>query len=107
MLEHDREVELGERMRVPEERLRLGEAATGFATFGLDLDTRNWDWSPQATHLFGFDPARAGRSIAKWDAVFVDDIPKIEAAIDAAGQTSRFYVEFRVKHSDGCLHWIA
>jgi PAS domain S-box-containing protein len=107
MLENDSNVKPEERMRASEDRLRLGEATSGFASFGLDLDTGNWDWSPQAAHLFGFDPARAGRSIAKWHAVFVDDIPKIEAAIDAASQTGRFYVEFRVRHSDGSLHWIA
>jgi hypothetical protein len=90
MLENDSNVKPEERMRASEDRLRLGEATSGFASFGLDLDTGNWDWSPQAAHLFGFDPARAGRSIAKWHAVFVDDIPKIEAAIDAAIQTGAY-----------------
>jgi PAS domain S-box-containing protein len=107
MLENDAKSELEERIPAAEERLRLGETASGFATFGLNLNTGNWDWSPEATELFGFDPTRAGRSIAKWDTVFVDDKPKIESAIEAAAQTGRFYVEFRVKHSDGSLHWIA
>jgi len=84
MLENDAKSELEERIPAAEERLRLGETASGFATFGLNLNTGNWDWSPEATELFGFDPTRAGRSIAKWDTVFVDDKPKIESAIEAA-----------------------
>jgi hypothetical protein len=107
MLENDGKSELEGRIPAAEERLRLAETASGFATFGLDLNTGNWEWSPEATELFGFDPTRAGRSIAKWDTVFVDDKPKIESAIGAAAQTGRFCVEFRVKNSDGSLHWIA
>jgi hypothetical protein len=52
MLENDAKSELEERIPAAEERLRLGETASGFATFGLNLNTGNWDWSPEATELF-------------------------------------------------------
>lgn len=39
--------------------------------------------------------------------IFVDDVPKIHEAFRAARRTSNFSAEFRVRHSDGRLHWIA
>src|SRR5581483_5752914 len=96
-----------DRIRASEERLRLGEAAGGIATFELDLDSRKWDWSPRAAALFGF-PEGAEQTLDDWEqTVFVDDLPKIHAAIDEAPSSGRFYVEFRVRHSVGSLHWLA
>jgi PAS domain S-box-containing protein len=97
-----------ERARASEERLRLGEAAGGIATFEFDLNVLKWDWSPRAVSLFGFSPETAEHSLEKWEqAVFVDDVHKIYAAVDEAVHTGNFYVEFRVKHPDKSLHWIA
>ena len=91
-----------------EEQLRLGEAAGGIATFEFDLGERTWDWSPRAATLFGFDPETAERSLENWDqTVFADDLQKIQAATEAAKSTGTFYVEFRVRHPDGSLHWVA
>jgi PAS domain S-box-containing protein len=96
------------RVRAVEERLRRGETASGIATFDMDLHTRNWDWSPQAARLFGLPPESAAHSLAGWDrVVFTDDLPKIHASIDAAVGSGSFYTEFRVKHPDGTVHWIA
>ena len=39
--------------------------------------------------------------------VFVDDVPKIRAAVEAATQSGNFYVEFRVRYDDESVHWIA
>jgi PAS domain S-box-containing protein len=97
-------------MRVPasEERLRLEEAASGMATFELNFEAGVWDWSPEATVLFGRNPLPEGDLSTTWEqVVFVDDVPKIHAAVHAAEQTGSFYVEFRVRHPDGGLHWIA
>jgi PAS domain S-box-containing protein len=97
-----------ERARASEERLRLGEAAGGIATFEFDLNARKWDWSPRAVSLFGFRSETAEHSLEKWEqAVFVDDVHKIYAAVDEAVHTGIFYVEFRVRHPDSSLHWIA
>jgi PAS domain S-box-containing protein len=96
------------RMRAAEDRLRVAEAASGFGTFEIDVDSKDWIWSRQVALLFGLDPQTAGRSFSGWEpAIFVDDVPKIHEAFRAARRTGTFYAEFRVKHSDGRLHWIA
>ena len=38
--------------RAAEERLRLGEAASGIATFEYDVNAGKWNWSSQAACLF-------------------------------------------------------
>ena len=103
--EHAHELEA--RMRAAEHRLGVAEAASGFGTFEIDLDTHDWNWSRQVALLFGLDPQTAGRSFKSWEsAIFVDDVPKVHEAFRAARRTGTFYIEFRVKHSDGRLHWI-
>src|SRR6185503_13730979 len=49
--------ELKQRALASEERLRFAEAASGIATFDLDLETGNWNWSPQAALLFDLTDA--------------------------------------------------
>jgi PAS domain S-box-containing protein len=97
------------RARDIEERLWQAEAAGGIATFELNLVSRLWDWSPQAALLFGLDAAKTARSsLTGWEqAVFFDDLPKIHDAIETAERSGTFYVEFRVRRSDGTLHWVA
>ena len=96
------------RMRAAEHQLRVAEAASGFGTFEINLDSKDWNWSRQVALLFGLDPETADRSFSNWEsAIFVDDVPKIHDAFRAARRTGTFYAEFRVKHSDGRLHWIA
>lgn len=93
--------------RVATEDLAKGIAPTGFGTFELDLSTRDWEWSSQAAALFGMDVQKPER-LTKWEqAVFPDDIPKIYAAIEAAEKSGSYSVEFRVRHPNGTLHWIA
>ena len=50
--------ELEQRVHASEERLRFAEAASGVATFDLDLESGNWNWSPQAASLFGLTRRR-------------------------------------------------
>jgi PAS domain S-box-containing protein len=99
---------LEQRLRASEERLRLGEAASGVATFEFDLPNKTWNWSPQAAVLFGIEDANLQQLSSDWQrTVFVDDVPKIGAAIQDASEGRGFYVEFRVTHSNRSLHWIA
>ena len=42
--------------------MRLAEAASGFGTFDIDLDSGSWNWGPQVAVLFGLD-AGQGTSI--------------------------------------------
>jgi PAS domain S-box-containing protein len=99
------EPDLPEPVHPSEERLRLGEAASGIATFELNLETKRWSWSHQAAFLFGVEPSSAG---GNWGvSIFVDDIPKISSAVETAERDGTFHVEFRVRHPDRSLHWIA
>jgi PAS domain S-box-containing protein len=89
-------------------RLRETEAASGIGAFVLNIERGEWAWSPPVASLFGFSPENAPPSFEDWlQAVFIDDAPKIRHAIDTARQGGSFYVEFRVKTSDGPLHWLA
>jgi len=100
----ERERDYEERLRASEERLRLGEIAGGIATFEYDYTDARWNWSAQAAAVFGLDRQK----LDHWEkAVFIDDVPKINAAVEAARQGVGCYVEFRVKHPDRSLHWIA
>ena len=96
------------RLRASEERLRLVEAASGIGTFEVDLASGEWDWTPQVASLFGATPQSPKTAIAAWArVVFPDDLPKLQAAMECAKTTGAFDVEFRVKHADGGLHWLA
>jgi PAS domain S-box-containing protein len=104
MPDKERDGDYEARLRDSEERLRLGEIAGGIATFEYDYASGAWNWSAQAAAIFGLDEQK----LDHWEkAVFVDDIPKIRAAVEASEQGDGCYVEFRVKHPDDSLHWIA
>src|ERR1700691_5504311 len=95
-------------LRGSEERLRLAEEASGVGTFELDLVSDHWEWTPQVNILFGFGLGSPKSSFAELEeAIFVDDVPKLHAAIETARQSGIYHVEFRVKHSDGSVHWLA
>jgi PAS domain S-box-containing protein len=100
----ERERDYEERLRASEERLRLGEIAGGIATFEYEYTDARWNWSAQAAAVFGLDRQK----LDHWEkTVFIDDVPKINSAVEAARHGVGCYVEFRVKHPDGSLHWIA
>src|SRR3978361_1551919 len=100
----DRDREYEERLRASEERLRLGDTAGGVATVDTNYASGGWNWSAQAAAIFGLDKQK----LDHWEsAVFVDDLAKIRAAVEAAGQSRQFYVEFRVRYKDESVHWIA
>src|ERR1700730_15133187 len=104
MPDMDRDGEYEERLRASEERLRLGEIAGGIATFEYDYASGEWNWSAQAAAIFGLDKQK----LDHWESVvFVDDLAKIRAAVEAERQSRQFYVEFRVKYKDESVHWIA
>jgi hypothetical protein len=96
------------RLRATEERFRLAQMAGGIGTFELDLAANAWEWTPQIAVLFGFDPKTPRPAFGDWERViFIDDVPKVRAAIETATRTGHYDVEFRVKHGDGTVHWLA
>jgi PAS domain S-box-containing protein len=95
-------------LRATEERFRLAQAASGIGWFEWNLASNEWEWTPPVAALFGFGADGPGRSFPDWErAIFADDVPKLHAAVETAADTGSYYVEFRVKHPDGGLHWIA
>ena len=91
-----------------DDRLRQAEAASGVGTFDMDLASGSWNWGPQIAALFGIDAGQGHQSFENWEKlIFVDDVPKIRAALEDARGTGKSHVEFRVRHPDGSLHWLA
>src|SRR5271156_6794718 len=96
------------RLREIEERFRLAQIASGIGWFEWNLATNEWQWTPYVAILFGFDPDIPKPSFSEWErAIFIDDVPKLHAAVERAAQTGAYYSEFRVRHPDGSIHWIA
>jgi PAS domain S-box-containing protein len=92
----------------PEERVWRLEAASGVAAFELNLATQEWSWSPDAADQLGMAGAQTAESPTAWEQhIFPDDVAKIRLAVAAAAETQSFHVEFRVRHPDGHLRWLA
>jgi PAS domain S-box-containing protein len=99
---------VAQRPSAADERFRIAQAAGGIGWFEWDLVTDEWEWTPQVAVLFGFDPETPRPLFTDWQpAIFIDDVPKLRSAVEQADQTVAYYVEFRVTHPDGSLHWIA
>ena len=97
-----------QRLKATEERFRITQVAGGIGWFEWDLTSDKWEWTPHVAALFGFDPETPRPAFADWQpAIFIDDVPKLRLAIEQAGEKGPYYVEFRVTHSDGSVHWIA
>jgi len=100
--------EIARTLRGTEERFRIAQAAGGIGWFEWALATNTWEWTPHVAVLFGFNPETPRPSFANWQpAIFIDDVPKLRSAVEQAGEAGPYYVEFRVTHPDGSLHWIA
>jgi PAS domain S-box-containing protein len=103
---HQEKIE--QKLVATEERFRIAQAAGGIGWFEWDLVNNEWEWTPHVAVLFGYDPEAPRRSFREWQpAIFIDDVPKLRLAVETAGETSTYYAEFRVTHSDHSIHWIA
>ena len=100
--------QIEQRLKAIEERFRIAQVAGGIGWFEWDLVTDAWEWTPHLAVLFGFDPETPRPLFADWQpAIFIDDVPKLRAAVEIASERGPYYVEFRVTHPDGSVHWIA
>jgi PAS domain S-box-containing protein len=96
------------RLKATEERFRIAQVAGGIGWFEWDLVTDTWECSTHVAVLFGFDPGTPRPLFTDWQpTIFIDDVPKLRSAVEAAGGRGPYYVEFRVTHPDGGVHWIA
>jgi PAS domain S-box-containing protein len=97
-----------QRLRASEERFRIAQVAGGIGWFEWDLITDEWKWTAHVAVLFGFDPETPRPVFADWQpAIFIDDVPKLLSAVDRVVENNLYFVEFRVIHPDGGVHWIA
>lgn len=102
--DHDR----AERIKDLEEMLRVGATAAGTATFEWRVEEKRWRWSPYGGALFGFPPDAEDDSLQGWEqVVFADDLLKLRTAAEEALASGSFSIEFRVRHPDASVHWIA
>jgi PAS domain S-box-containing protein len=100
--------QIEQRLKATEDRFRIAQVAGGIGWFEWDLVTDAWEWTPHVAVLFGFDPETPRPRFADWQpAIFIDDVPKLRSAIILATERAPYYVEFRVTHPDGTVHWIA
>jgi PAS domain S-box-containing protein len=100
--------QIEQRLKATEERFRIAQVAGGIGWFEWDLVTDAWEWTPHVAVLFGFDPETPRPLFTDWQpAIFIDDVPKLRSAVEIAGERGPYYVEFRVTHPDGSVHWIA
>jgi PAS domain S-box-containing protein len=97
-----------ESLATTDDRFRRAQAVSGIGLFEWDLATDEWEWTPPVAMLFGFDPDTPRKSFADWQpAIFMDDVPKLRAAVNDACATGSFYCEFRVGHQNRSVRWIA
>jgi PAS domain S-box-containing protein len=100
--------QIEQRLKATEERFRIAQVAGGIGWFEWDLVTDAWECTPHVAFLFGFDPETPRPLFADWQsAIFIDDMPKLRSAVEVASERGPYYVEFRVTHPDGSVHWIA
>jgi PAS domain S-box-containing protein len=96
------------RLRETEERFRMAQTAGGIGWFECDLKTGRCEWTSPVASLFGASPTEPRPAFSDWEhAIFFDDVPKLRAALDQARGSGAFYAEFRVRHPDDSVHWIA
>src|ERR1700682_6230799 len=106
--ERANEGQIAKRLEATEERFRIAQVAGGIGWFEWDLSTNKWEWMPPVAVLFWFDPRTPRPAFRDWQpAIFIDDVPKLRSAVEQAGEAGSYYVEFRVTHPDGSIHWIA
>jgi PAS domain S-box-containing protein len=106
--DRSRRDQIEQRLKATEERFRIAQVAGGIGWFEWDLGTDAWECTPHVAFLFGFDPETPRPLFADWQsAIFIDDVPKLRSAVEVASEWGPYYVEFRVTHPDGSVHWIA
>ncbi len=99
----------GEALRASEERLRLALSGGNVDIWEWDLATKHLAWRGELKTIFGGPDGAEDLTLAVFlDAIFAEDRPQVEAAIqDSLAQGVSHDVEFRVIRTDGALHWIA
>lgn len=90
------------------DRLTMTLDAAKMGSWDWTLGTDAVYWTPHHETIFGYEPGQPRRSYHEWrDRIHPDDLPLVEAAIQAALRTHESYhCEYRVLWPDGTLRWI-
>lgn len=108
--------ELEARVTESERALRDSQDLFTLASAGARDGVWDWDLAADRVHysarwmaMLGFPALAAEASPRLWlDCVLPDDLPALEAALDAhfSGQTEYLECEFRARHADGMPRWL-
>ena len=97
-------------LRVSEERLRRAQEAAHLGTWDWDLKSGEIVWSEGIYELLGIEPAGSKPSLERWlEAILPEDAAQAETTVRemVARGGGEFSMEFRARHSDGDLRWLA
>lgn len=96
-----------ERLERSEERLRLATDGAELGTWYWDLATQTLEWSARCKRHLGLPQGEEPSFDAFYAAVHPDDRSHVEQAINqAVAEVANYRAEFRVRWTDGSLHWI-
>ena len=94
-------------LKESEERYALAMNAINEGIYDFDLQLNRVFYSSSVHKSLGFAPADMSTPEDWIDRIHPEDLPRYRKAMAAhlRGETSRFLVEVRYRHSDGTLHW--
>ncbi len=96
-----------ERLERSEERLRLATDGAELGVWYWDLATQTLEWSARCKRHLGLPPGKEPSLDAFYAAVHPDDRSRVEQAINqAVAEVADYRAEYRVRWTDGSLHWI-
>jgi len=97
-------------LELRESKARLGQAleAARAGVWEWDLETGENIWSDEIWSLYGLEKASAPPSFELWVQTIIPDDRQmaIDAVTSAAKNQKYLNVEYRVRYSDGSIHWL-
>ena len=102
--------ELEQSLRTSESRYALAAAATNDGLWDWDLKQNVVFYSPRWKSMLGYGEDEVGTTPGDWfDRILPEDRGAVQAALDQhlAGQSAQLKVEYRIRHRDGQLRWMA
>ncbi|MEG4842194.1 PAS domain S-box protein [Microcoleus sp. B9-D4] len=97
-----------ERLRESEAHLQLAVKIGRMGTWDWDMQTDALLWSEGHFTILGLQPKECEPSYEVWaSAVHPDDLAKTEAKLQQAiGDKAEYHHEYRLRWSDGSIHWV-
>ena len=91
-----------------EEQLRLSLELTNIGTWDWRVGSDVVTWSDNHYHLLGYEPGAIEPTFQVWrNAVYPDDLERVDQAVESALNTqSEYFEEYRVIYPDQSVHWV-